>query len=78
MVIVGKHTGLDCLTDANARLIVQAVNSHAALLAACEAWVLVETEMQSNHPSPDLALRARYRKEAITLTIVALAAAKEE
>jgi hypothetical protein len=32
-VIVGKHTGIDCLTPANAALIVESVNSHAGLVA---------------------------------------------
>lgn len=32
MVVVGKHTGIDCLKRENADLIVEAVNSHATLL----------------------------------------------
>ena len=48
-----------------------------ALLAACEAWMKVESEMKENHPCPDLALRAEYRKRAVALTQAAIVAAKE-
>ena len=40
--------------------------------AALRAWMLVESEMADNHPCPDLALRARYRKTAVDLTRAAL------
>ena len=46
------------------------------LLAACKAWILVESEMMENHPCPDLALRAAYRKEAVALTKAAITAAE--
>jgi len=46
------------------------------LLEACKAWMRVESEMRENHPCPDLALRATYRKEAIRLTKAAIAKAK--
>lgn len=58
--------------QANAHLIAAA----PVLLAACEAWQKVESEMFDNHPCPDLALRARYRKEAVRLMEIAIAEAK--
>ena len=45
-----------------------------ALLAACRAWMKVESEMMDNHPCPDLALRAGYRKQAVALTKAAIRA----
>ncbi len=42
------------------------------LLAACKAWMKVESEMSDKHPCPDLALRAKYRKEAVSLTKAAI------
>ncbi len=52
------------------------------LLAACTAWMKVESEMRcplirGNNPCPDLVLRANYRKEAVRLTKAAIAKAKE-
>ena len=61
-------------TIANAYLISAAPN----MLKACEAWMKVESEMLSNNPCPDLALRAQYRKEAVALTKIAIAKAKKE
>ena len=49
-----------------------------ALLAACEAWMKVESEMREKHPCPDLALRAQYRRQAVTLTKAAIAQTKIE
>lgn len=43
---------------------------------ALEAWMKVESEMADNHPCPDLALRADYRRRAVALTRAALAEAK--
>jgi len=48
------------------------------LLAACKAWLKVESEMSNNHSCPDIALRAQYRKEAIALTKAAIAATEKE
>ena len=58
----------------NARLIAAA----PALLAACEAWMEVESESKPNHPCPDYTLRATYRQKAVKLTKAALAVAKEQ
>ncbi len=60
----------------HARYICLAVNSHDELVEALEQWMLVESEMKSNNPCPDLALRAQYRAKAIELTKSALARAK--
>jgi hypothetical protein len=49
-----------------------------AMHDALKAWMLVESEMKENHPSPDLALRAGYRKEAVKLTRAVLAAIDAE
>jgi len=38
-VVVGEHTGIDCLTEANAERIVQCCDSHDALLAALREFV---------------------------------------
>ncbi len=35
---------------------------------ALRQWMLVESEMKSNNPCPDLALRYSYRQKAIELT----------
>lgn len=35
-----------------------------AALAECEAWRLVDSESRDQHPCPDLALRAEYRRKA--------------
>lgn len=35
------------------------------LLEACKAWMKVESEMSSNTPCPDLALRANYQRTAV-------------
>ena len=51
---------------------------NADLLAACEAWMKVESEMRDKNPCPDLALRAHYRKEAVKLTEAAIAKVKKE
>lgn len=59
--------------EANARLIATVPK----LLEACEAWMKVESEMPKNNPCPDLALRAHYRKEAIALTVAAIAKGKK-
>jgi hypothetical protein len=37
MVVVGEHTGIECLTKENAEFIVRACNAHDNLLAACKA-----------------------------------------
>lgn len=63
--------------EANAKFICRAANSHDALLEACKAWMKVESEMRDKHPCPDLTLRAMWRKEAVKLTEVAIALAKE-
>jgi len=34
----------------------------------CKAWMLVESESADNHPCPDYALKAQYRKKAVELT----------
>ena len=61
---VGEENAL-----ANARLIAAAPD----LLAACKAWLKVESEMSANNPCPDYGLRATYRKEAVKLTEAAIA-----
>lgn len=43
------------------------------LVEALRAWELVNSEMGDNHPCPDLRLRAKYRKRARELTLIALA-----
>ena len=60
-------------SDADARLIAAAPD----LLEACKVWEKVESEMSDNNPCPDLALRAQYRKDAVALTKVAIAKAKQ-
>ena len=67
-----------CNCPERAAQIVHEHNGHAALLAACDAWMLVESEMADNHPCPDLALRANYRAKAVRLTKAAIAAARKE
>ena len=47
------------------------------LVEACNKWMLVESEMTNNTPCPDLALRAFYRRQAVGLTKIALAAAEK-
>lgn len=37
LVVVGEHTGIDCLKEADAAFIVRACNSHYELLAALES-----------------------------------------
>ena len=63
------------LTEKDAEFIVRAVNAHAGLVEACEAWMKVESESRANHPCPDYTLRAKYRKDAVALTLPALALA---
>ena len=41
-------------------------NERTLLRDALKAWMLVESE--TNHPCPDLTLRAHYRKQAIDMT----------
>ena len=53
-------------------LIVRACNAHKDLLAACEAWMKVESESKPNNPCPDYTWRSAYRKYAAILTIAAL------
>ena len=62
----------------NARFIVLADHHFDAMHEALKAWMKVESEMKDNHPSPDLALRAGYRKEAVKLTRAVLAAIDAE
>jgi len=66
VAVVGPQKGL-------AEEIAKRINAHDDLVAACDAWMQVESEMADKHPCPDLALRAAYRKRAVTLTEVALA-----
>lgn len=56
-------------------LIVRACNRDEAfedLLAACEAWMKVESESKTSTPCPDYNLRAIYRKEAVKLSEAAI------
>ena len=62
----------------DAELIAKACNCHDKLVEALKAWMLVESEMSDNHPCPDLALRADYRKRAVKLSSEALALVETE
>ena len=62
----------------NAHRIALTLNHFDAMEKALKAWMKVESEMKDNHPSPDLALRAGYRKEAVKLTRAVLAAIDAE
>ena len=69
--LLKKTDEIDVANHPDARLIAAAPD----LLEACEAWMKVESEMADKNSCPDLALRAQYRKQAVTLTETAIAKA---
>jgi hypothetical protein len=46
----------------------QLLLDNARMIGALRLWEKVESEMKDNHPCPDLALRADYRKRAVVAT----------
>ena len=60
---------IDCMTVENANLVAAAPK----LLAACHMWLKFNSETWAENPCPDVALRARYREEAVKLSMDAIA-----
>ena len=72
----GEPIAKDIIDQQYALELVQAYNSHKALVDALEAWQLMDTESADKCPVPDYLLRVQYRKKARVLTEAALPLAK--